>query len=138
MYIRAKRGSYFALPQSSGPFAGVGFTHEDRVFIHDGDIVTDEKPGAVPVVPDEAEDLALARSRVEGEEVAPLQKSRDAVDAAVRARFVPNDYVIPYNYYYAPDASKFYNKVVDDAILTPEIMVKSTLVDALVTLGWRF
>ncbi|MBO4623866.1 MAG: hypothetical protein J5646_00030 [Bacteroidales bacterium] len=60
------------------------------------------------------------------------------IDAAVRARFVPVDYVIPYNYYYAPNASQFYNKVVDDAILTPEIMVKSTLVDALVTLGWRF
>ena len=60
------------------------------------------------------------------------------IDAAVRARFVPKDYVIPYNYYYAPDGSQFYNKVVDDAILTPEIVVKSTLVDALVTLGWRF
>ena len=60
------------------------------------------------------------------------------IDAAVRARFVPKDYVIPYNYYYAPNASQFYNKVVDDAILTPEIVVKSTLVDALVTLGWRF
>ena len=60
------------------------------------------------------------------------------IDAAVRARFVPKDYVIPYYYYYAPNASQYYNKVVDDAILTPEIVVKSTLVDALVTLGWRF
>ena len=60
------------------------------------------------------------------------------VDVAVRARFVPGDYVIPYNYYYAPNASQYYYKVVDDSILTPEIVVKSTLVDALVTLGWRF
>jgi hypothetical protein len=60
------------------------------------------------------------------------------VDVALRARFVPSDYVIPYNYYYAPNASQYYYKVVDDSILTPEIVVKSTLVDALVTLGWRF
>ena len=60
------------------------------------------------------------------------------VDVAVRARFVPSDYVIPYNYYYAPNASQYYYKEVDDSILTPEIVVKSTLVDALVTLGWRF
>ena len=60
------------------------------------------------------------------------------MDAAVRARFVPREYVIPYNYYYAPDPTQFYNKVVDDAILTPEIMVKNTLLDVLLTLGWRF
>ncbi len=60
------------------------------------------------------------------------------VDAAVRARFVPREYVIPYNYYYAPDPTQFYNKVVDDAIITPEIMVKNTLLDVLLTLGWRF
>ncbi|MBQ2171612.1 MAG: hypothetical protein II454_00265 [Bacteroidales bacterium] len=63
---------------------------------------------------------------------------RAFVDVAVRARFVPNDYVIPYNYYYAPDPYQYYNKVVDDYILTPEVVVKSTLVDALVTVGWRF
>jgi hypothetical protein len=60
------------------------------------------------------------------------------IDAAVRARFVPADYVIPYNYYYAPNASEYYYKVVDDSIITPEIVVRNTLVDALVTLGWRF
>jgi len=60
------------------------------------------------------------------------------IDAAVRARFVPADYVIPYNYYYAPNASEYYYKVVDDSIITPEIVVTNTLVDALVTLGWRF
>ena len=60
------------------------------------------------------------------------------VDAAVRARFVPREYVIPYNYYYAPDPTQFYNKVVDNAIITPEIMVKNTLLDVLLTLGWRF
>lgn len=60
------------------------------------------------------------------------------LDAAVRARFVPKDYVIPYNYYYAPNPSDFYEKVVDDDVLTPEIVVKSTLVDAILTVGWRF
>ena len=47
------------------------------------------------------------------------------LDAAVRARFVPNDVVIPYEYYGAD-------------VLTPEIVVKSTMFDALVTVGWRF
>ena len=60
------------------------------------------------------------------------------VDAAVRARFVPREYVIPYNYYYSPYPSQFYNKVGDDAIITPEIMVKNTLLDVLLTLGWQF
>lgn len=60
------------------------------------------------------------------------------LDAALRARFIPKEYFIPYNYYYAPDASKYYYKEVDDGILTPEVVVKSTLFDALVTLGWRF
>ncbi len=60
------------------------------------------------------------------------------LDAAVRARFVPTDYVIPYYYYYAPNASQFYNKVVDDSVLTPEVAIKSTMLDALVTVGWRF
>ena len=60
------------------------------------------------------------------------------LDAAVRARFLPVDYVIPYNYYYAPNASEYYYKEVDDAIITPEIMVRSVQLDALLTLGWRF
>lgn len=60
------------------------------------------------------------------------------LDAAVRARFVPADYVIPYNYYYAPNPNQFYDKVVDDSILTPEVKVQSAMLDALVTVGWRF
>ena len=60
------------------------------------------------------------------------------VDAAVRARMVPADYVIPYNYYYAPNPNQFYNKVVDDQIITPEVVVRNTYVDALVTVGMRF
>lgn len=59
-------------------------------------------------------------------------------DFAVRLRTMPQEYIIPYYYVYAPDASQFYNKYIDDGILTPEISVKSTLVDAMVTLGWRF
>ena len=46
-------------------------------------------------------------------------------DAAVRLRFVPKEYLIPYEY-------------ADPNILTPEIEVKSTLMDAMITLGWRF
>ena len=60
------------------------------------------------------------------------------LDAAVRARFVPADYVITYYYYYAPNPNQFYNKVIDDDIVTPEIKVKAAMLDALVTLGWRF
>ncbi len=60
------------------------------------------------------------------------------LDAAVRARFVPADYVIPYNYYYAPNPNQFYYKEVDDSILTPEVKVRSTMLDALLTIGWRF
>ena len=60
------------------------------------------------------------------------------IDAAVRARFVPAEYVIPYNYYTVPDGSAFYNKVVDTNVLTPEVLIKTTYLDALLTLGWRF
>lgn len=59
-------------------------------------------------------------------------------DVAVRTRFVPVEYYIPYEYYYAPNPAQFYNKVVDESFLTPEIAVKSILVDAMFTIGWRF
>ena len=59
-------------------------------------------------------------------------------DFSLRFRFLPDEYIIPYYYYYAPDASKYYNKVVDDGILTPEILVQSSVTDALFTVGWRF
>ena len=60
------------------------------------------------------------------------------LDAAIRARFVPAEYYVPYYYYYAPNPNQFYNKVIDDDIVTPEIKVKAAMLDALVTLGWRF
>ena len=60
------------------------------------------------------------------------------LDAAIRARFVPAEYYVPYYYYYVPNPNQFYNKVIDDDIVTPEIKVKATMLDALVTLGWRF
>ena len=60
------------------------------------------------------------------------------LDAAVRYRTSPKGYVIPYNYYYAPNPNQFYDKVVDDSILTPEVKVQSAMLDALVTVGWRF
>ena len=59
-------------------------------------------------------------------------------DFSLRFRFLPDEYIIPYYYYYAPDPAKFYNKVVDDSVLTPEILVQSTVTDALFTVGWRF
>ena len=59
------------------------------------------------------------------------------VDAAFRARFVPDEYITPYYYYYAPDPAQFYNKVVD-AVETPEVHIKSHLFDTMLTLGWRF
>ena len=59
-------------------------------------------------------------------------------DFSLRFRFLPDEYIIPYYYYYAPDPDKFYNKVVDDGVLTPEILVQSTVTDALFTVGWRF
>ena len=60
------------------------------------------------------------------------------LDAAVRGRFVPADYVIPYYYYYTPNPSQFYYKDIDDSVLTPEVKVKSAMLDALLTVGWRF
>ena len=60
------------------------------------------------------------------------------LDAAVRGRFVPADYVIPYYYYYTPNPSQFYYKDIDDSVLTPEVRVKSAMLDALLTVGWRF
>ncbi|MBR1569291.1 MAG: hypothetical protein IJ651_00985 [Bacteroidales bacterium] len=60
------------------------------------------------------------------------------MDAAVRLRTVPAEYIIPYYYYYAPSAGSFYDKYVRDDVLTPEIEVKTLFADALLTLGWRF
>lgn len=60
------------------------------------------------------------------------------VDAAVRLRTTPNQYYVPYEYYVAPDPSRYWEKEVWDGTLTPEIEVKSCFVDALVTFGWRF
>ena len=59
-------------------------------------------------------------------------------DAAFRMRYVPADYYIPYYYYYAPDAQRFYNKVIDDVVMTPEVEVRSRLYDVVLTVGWRF
>ena len=59
-------------------------------------------------------------------------------DFSLRFRFLPDEYIIPYYYYYAPDSKEFYNKVVDEGVLTPEILVQSTVTDALFTVGWRF
>ena len=61
------------------------------------------------------------------------------LDAAVRARFVPDDYMITYDYYTTPYPDGDYSlKYVNNDFLTPEIVVKSTLVDAILTVGWRF
>ncbi len=57
------------------------------------------------------------------------------LDAAVRLRFMPKEYIVPYYYY---DYSDFTDKYIDPDILTPEIEVKSTLTDVVLTAGWRF
>ena len=59
-------------------------------------------------------------------------------DLAFRMRNVPDEYYIPYYYYYAPNASRFYDKVIDDAVITPEVRVQSHLYDVVLTMGWRF
>lgn len=59
-------------------------------------------------------------------------------DVAFRMRSVPADYYIPYYYYYAPNAQRFYEKVVDDGVLTPEVKVQPHLYDVVLTMGWRF
>lgn len=60
------------------------------------------------------------------------------IDGALRFRFLPQEYLIPYYYYTCVDGQPFYIKDVDDAVLTPEISIKSVVAEALVTLGWRF
>jgi hypothetical protein len=60
------------------------------------------------------------------------------LDAAVRLRTTNNEYFIPYYYYIADNAAQYYYKDVWDDVITPEIEVRSFLVDALLTLGWRF
>lgn len=60
------------------------------------------------------------------------------VDAAVRLRTTYNEYIIPYYYYIAPNPDRFYEKVIWEECITPEVEVRSLLVDALVTVGWRF
>ena len=59
-------------------------------------------------------------------------------DFAVRCRLLPVEFIVPYEYYYAPDPAKYYDKVVDTGFLTPEIRYTSTMIDAIFTLGWRF
>ena len=58
------------------------------------------------------------------------------LDAAVRVRFLPTNYIVAYNYYtYDTD---FLSKKIDSSVLTPELEVRSRVWDALLTLGWRF
>lgn len=60
------------------------------------------------------------------------------IDVAARMRTAPSSYVTPYYYYYAPDASKFYEKVINLDVETPEVLVKEKFFDLLFTVGWRF
>ena len=58
------------------------------------------------------------------------------LDAAVRFRFMPKEYIVPYYYY---DYSNSYtDKFIDTGTLTPEVGMKSTLADIVLTAGWRF
>ena len=60
------------------------------------------------------------------------------LDGALRFNFMPFEYIIPYDYYTVPAGAQFYNKVADASVPVPEISMKSTLIDVLVTCGWRF
>ncbi len=58
------------------------------------------------------------------------------VDAAVRVRFMPKEYLLAYDYYtYESDPM---SKRIDNSVLTPELEAKARLWDALLTFGWRF
>lgn len=56
-------------------------------------------------------------------------------DFAVRVHLIPYEYIIPYDYYYVGNDGYSY---VDNNIITPEVSVKETLIDAMMTIGWRF
>ena len=58
------------------------------------------------------------------------------LDAAVRMRTVPTEYVVPYNYYTYD--SSYLNKYPDPNFLTPELEINSRLFDFILTAGWRF
>ena len=58
------------------------------------------------------------------------------VDAAVRVRFMPTEYILTYDYLtYDSDPL---SKRVDNTVLTPELEFRTHLWDALLTFGWRF
>ena len=57
------------------------------------------------------------------------------LDAAVRVRFAPTEYIMPYQYY---TYDTFTDKYPDTRVLTPEIAFQSRFVDAILTFGWRF
>ena len=57
-------------------------------------------------------------------------------DLAVRLRFLPDAYYIPYSHYVA--AGSYETKVADYSKETPTVKVKSMGIDAVFTVGWRF
>jgi len=58
------------------------------------------------------------------------------LDAAVRVRFMPKEYILTYDYLtYDSDPL---SKRVDNTVLTPELEFNSRIWDALLTFGWRF
>ena len=59
-------------------------------------------------------------------------------DIAVRYRTFKTRTIVPYSYYYAPDASRFWEKEVDDSIATPIVSYNTGRTDVVFTLGWRF
>ena len=59
-------------------------------------------------------------------------------DCALRLRLIPDEFIIPYYYYYSPDPSHYYDKEIDENVMTPEIRFQSAAAEAIVTLGWRF
>ena len=57
------------------------------------------------------------------------------LDAAVRVRFSPTEYIMPYQYY---AYETFTDKYPDTGVITPEIEFRSRFFDAILTAGWRF
>ncbi len=57
------------------------------------------------------------------------------LDAAVRMRVYPKEYLVPYYYY---NYSYYTEKHIDPNILTPEIEMKPMRFDVVLTAGWRF
>ena len=63
-------------------------------------------------------------------------------DFAVRFQYLPDELIVPYDYYYysssySPSSVKR-EPLIDESVQTPEICSQASLCNAIMTLGWRF